>query len=132
MQDQYGLDSAALTDEVFESTGRSTSTRPKTACTPSTRSWRPHSATDVRIVAALGGHALLQRSEKPDAGIQLHHIEAAARALAPAAAWHELITCHGNGPQVGMPALESQTDPALTEPYPLDVLVAQNQGMVGY
>ena len=34
--------------------------------------------------------------------------------------------------QVGMPALESQTDPALTEPYPLDVLVAQNQGMVGY
>ena len=86
----------------------------------------------MRIVAALGGNALLQRGEQPDAGIQLHHIHAAARALAPLAVSHDLLICHGNGPQVGMLALESQTDPALTGPYPLDVLVAQTQGMIGY
>jgi carbamate kinase len=86
----------------------------------------------VRIVVALGGNALLQRGEKPDAEIQLVHVRAAAKALAPIAAQHELIICHGNGPQVGMLALESENDTALTRSYPLDVLVAQTQGMIGY
>lgn len=86
----------------------------------------------MRIVIALGGNALLQRGEKPDASIELHHVRAAARALAPLAAEHELVICHGNGPQVGLLALESEDDPALTRPYPLDVLGAQTQGMIGY
>jgi carbamate kinase len=86
----------------------------------------------MRIVVALGGNALLQRGDKPDAGIQLDHIRAAAHALAPLAAQHDLLVCHGNGPQVGLLALESQTDPVLTRPYPLDVLGAQTQGMIGY
>ncbi|MFF1407487.1 carbamate kinase [Streptomyces sp. NPDC058294] len=86
----------------------------------------------MRIVAALGGNALLRRGEKPDAVIQIEHVRAAAEALAPLAADHELIICHGNGPQVGMLALESENDPALTRPYPLDALVAQTQGMIGY
>lgn len=86
----------------------------------------------MRIVVALGGNALLQRGEKPDASIQLHHVEAAARALAPLAADHELVVCHGNGPQVGLLALESQADESLSRPYPLDVLGAQTQGMIGY
>jgi carbamate kinase len=86
----------------------------------------------VRVVVALGGNALLQRGEKPDAGIQLEHVREAARALAPLAGQHELIICHGNGPQVGMLALESEGDPLLTRPYPLDVLGAQTQGMIGY
>ena len=86
----------------------------------------------MRIVVALGGNALLQRGEKPDAEVQLAHIRTAARALAPLAVAHELLICHGNGPQVGMLALESEDDPTLTEPYPLDVLVAQTQGMIGY
>lgn len=86
----------------------------------------------MRIVIALGGNALLQRGERPDAGIQLGHIRAAADAIAPLAADHDLIICHGNGPQVGMLALESQADKALTHPYPLDDLVAQTQGMIGY
>ncbi|MET9226181.1 carbamate kinase [Lentzea sp. NPDC003310] len=86
----------------------------------------------MRIVVALGGNALLMRGEKPDATVQLHHVEAAARALAPLAADHELIVCHGNGPQIGLLALESEADPSLTRPYPLDTLGAETQGMIGY
>ncbi len=86
----------------------------------------------MRIVIALGGNALLRRGEKPDARIQLRHIQAAANALAPLALEHELLICHGDGPQVGMLALESESDAALSRPYPLDDLVAQTQGMIGY
>ena len=86
----------------------------------------------MRIVVALGGNALLRRGEKPDASIQLHHIRAAAEALAPLTREHDLVVCHGNGPQVGLLALESENDPALSRPYPLDVLGAQTQGMIGY
>ncbi|GAA1986771.1 carbamate kinase [Catenulispora subtropica] len=81
---------------------------------------------------ALGGNALLERGEKPDAAIQREHVRVAARALAPLADEHELILTHGNGPQVGVLALESAADPALSRPYPLDVLGAQTQGMIGY
>jgi carbamate kinase len=86
----------------------------------------------VRIVVALGGNALLERDERPDAVIQRWHVRQAAAALAPLAADHQLVLCHGNGPQVGMLALESQADTSLSRPYPLDVLVAQTQGMIGY
>jgi carbamate kinase len=86
----------------------------------------------MRVVVALGGNALLQRNERPDAVIQRHHVQQAAAALAPLAADHQLVLCHGNGPQVGMLALESEADTSLSRPYPLDVLVAQTQGMIGY
>jgi len=86
----------------------------------------------VRLVAALGGNALLRRGERPDALVQQHHIAAAARALAPLTAEHELIVTHGNGPQIGLLALESEDDRSLSAPYPLDALGAQTQGMVGY
>ena len=83
-------------------------------------------------MVALGGNALLERGEKPDAGVQLRHVRTAAEALAPLTEEHDVIVCHGNGPQVGLLALESENDPALTRPYPLDVLGAQTQGMIGY
>ena len=86
----------------------------------------------MRIVAALGGNALLERGETPDAEIQQHHILGAVEALAPLARAHDLVITHGNGPQVGLLALESDADPALTRAYPLDVLGAQTQGMIGY
>jgi len=86
----------------------------------------------VKVVAALGGNALLERGEKPDAEIQEHHVEQAVAALAPIALAHDLILTHGNGPQVGLLALESANDPALSRPYSLDVLGAQTQGMIGY
>jgi carbamate kinase len=86
----------------------------------------------VRIVAALGGNALLERGEAPDAEIQEHHILRAAEALAPLSRSHDLVITHGNGPQVGLLAVESESDPALTRAYPLDALGAQTQGMIGY
>jgi carbamate kinase len=86
----------------------------------------------MRVVVALGGNALLERDERPDAVIQRRHVRQAAVALAPLAADHQLVLCHGNGPQVGVLALESQADASLSRPYPLDVLVAQTQGMIGY
>ena len=84
------------------------------------------------IVAALGGNALLQRGQIPDADIQQKHVVAAVEALAPIARQHDLVITHGNGPQVGLLALESARDPALSHPYPFDVLGAQTQGMIGY
>ncbi len=86
----------------------------------------------MRIVAALGGNALLRRGEPPDAEVQQRHVAEAAAALAPVARHHELIVTHGNGPQVGLLALESANDPTLTRPYPLDALDAQTQGLIGY
>lgn len=85
----------------------------------------------MRIVVALGGNALLRRGEQMTAERQRENVRLAARALAPLAREHELVISHGNGPQVGMLALQSD---ALhdVEPYPLDVLGAQTEGMIGY
>ncbi|SNY29763.1 carbamate kinase [Paractinoplanes atraurantiacus] len=86
----------------------------------------------MRIVIAIGGNALLERGQKPDASVQQENIRRAVEALAPLAVHNEVVVTHGNGPQVGMLALESANDPDLTRPYPLDVLGAQTQGMIGY
>jgi carbamate kinase len=67
----------------------------------------------VRIVAALGGNALLERGEPPEPGLQEAHVVKAVQALAPLADGNDLVITHGNGPQVGMLALESAHDPAL-------------------
>jgi carbamate kinase len=85
----------------------------------------------MRIVVALGGNALLRRGERPDAAIQLHHVDEVAHALAELASEHELVVVHGNGPQVGLLALESEADTSLTRPYPLSDLVAETQGLIG-
>ncbi|MCW2543214.1 MAG: carbamate kinase [Frankiales bacterium] len=86
----------------------------------------------MRLVVALGGNALLHRGERPDATLQLEHVRAAAEVLAPLANEHELVICHGNGPQVGLLALESEADRSISRAYPFDALGAQTQGMIGY
>jgi carbamate kinase len=86
----------------------------------------------MRLVVALGGNALLERGEAPGAEIQAEHVHTAVECLAPLARDHELVITHGNGPQVGLLALESARDPVLDHPYPFDVLDAQTQGMIGY
>jgi carbamate kinase len=86
----------------------------------------------VRVIIALGGNALLERGEKPDDDIQQEHVVSAVNALTPLARSHQLVITHGNGPQVGLLALESARDPDLSRPYPFDVLGAQTQGMIGY
>ncbi|MEW2487035.1 carbamate kinase [Streptomyces sp. NPDC048411] len=86
----------------------------------------------MRVVVALGGNALLRRGDRPDAAVQLTNVQAAVAALAPLARQHELVITHGNGPQVGLLALENAADTSLTRPYPFDVLGAETQGMIGY
>ena len=86
----------------------------------------------MRIVVALGGNALLARGERPDADLQRRNVERAVASLAPLAAQHELVITHGNGPQVGVLAMESAADPLLSRPYPLDQLGAETQGLIGY
>ena len=86
----------------------------------------------MRLVVALGGNALLKRGQTPDNDVQEANVRIAVEALAPLAHEHELVVTHGNGPQVGVLALESAADPNLTVPYPFDVLGALTQGMIGY
>lgn len=86
----------------------------------------------MRVVVALGGNALLRRGEPLEAAAQLRNLDRVVPALAALAQQHSLVVTHGNGPQVGLLALESAADPALAAPYPLDALGAQTQGMIGY
>jgi carbamate kinase len=86
----------------------------------------------MRILAALGGNALIRRGERADIAVQLRNLSAALPALARLAGDHELVLTHGNGPQVGMLARESALDRGLAAPYPLDTLGAETQGMIGY
>jgi carbamate kinase len=85
----------------------------------------------MRLVVALGGNALLRRGEPAEAATQRAHVRDAASALAALAAEHELVITHGNGPQVGLLALETDAYKAVA-PYPLDILGAESQGMIGY
>ena len=85
----------------------------------------------MRIVIALGGNALLKRGQPMTAKNQRVNVRLAAEAIAPLAKDHELIISHGNGPQVGLLALQSSEHNA-DEAFPLDVLGAQTEGMIGY
>jgi carbamate kinase len=85
----------------------------------------------VRIVLALGGNALLRRSEPMTAEVQRRNARIAAEAIAPLAKDHELVVAHGNGPQVGLLALQADAYREV-EPYPLDILGAETEGMIGY
>jgi len=85
----------------------------------------------MRVVVALGGNALLRRGQPLTAANQRENARAACHALAPVALEHELVISHGNGPQVGLLALESAAYTEV-EPYPMDVLGAQTEGMIGY
>jgi carbamate kinase len=85
----------------------------------------------MRILVALGGNALLRRGEEMTAENQRRNVRVAAEALAPLAPGHQLVITHGNGPQVGLLALQSAAFQQ-SGSYPLDVLGAQTEGMIGY
>jgi carbamate kinase len=85
----------------------------------------------MRVVVALGGNALLRRGEPLTAENQRANARVACKALAPLAYEHELVISHGNGPQVGLLALQGSSYTEV-EPYPLDLLGAQTEGMIGY
>lgn len=85
----------------------------------------------MKLVIALGGNALLRRGQDLSAGNQLENIRRAALQIALVAPGNELVLTHGNGPQVGLLALQSAAYAAV-QTYPLDVLGAQTDGMIGY
>jgi carbamate kinase len=83
------------------------------------------------VVTALGGNALLRRGEAMTAENQRRNVRIAAEALAPVANQHQLVIGHGNGPQVGLLALQGAAYEKV-ETYPFDVLGAQTEGSIGY
>ena len=85
----------------------------------------------MRIVVALGGNALLRRGEPMTAEAQRANVKTAAAALAEIQPGNELVITHGNGPQVGLLALQGASYKP-DEAYPLDVLGAETEGMIGY
>lgn len=85
----------------------------------------------MRIVVALGGNALLKRGQPMTAEVQRANVRIAAAAIAPLAQAHQVVISHGNGPQVGLLALQSAAYKP-DEAFPLDVLGAETEGMIGY
>lgn len=85
----------------------------------------------MRIVVALGGNALSRRGEPMTVARQRDNVRTACRALAPVALEHEMVISHGNGPQVGLLALQAASYDEESA-YPFDVLGAQTEGMIGY
>jgi len=85
----------------------------------------------VRIVVALGGNALLRRGEPMTTDAQRVNVATACVHLAPLAEQHDLLISHGNGPQIGLLALEEAAYESVPDA-PLDVLGAETQGMIGY
>ncbi len=85
----------------------------------------------MRLVVALGGNALLRRGESLDMTVQRGHARNAARALAQLAREHTLLVTHGNGPQVGLLALQAEALAGAAS-VGLDVLGAESEGMIGY
>ncbi len=85
----------------------------------------------MRIVVALGGNALLRRGEPMTAQAQRENIRRACQVIAPIAAGNDIVVSHGNGPQVGLLALQ-QAAYLGVEPYPLDMLGAETEGAIGY
>jgi len=87
----------------------------------------------TRVVVALGGNALIRRGEAGSIEVQHHNLLGAARALVDLEGMgHELVLTHGNGPQVGFLAIEADAAAATVPPPPLDVLVAESMGQIGY
>ncbi len=85
----------------------------------------------MRIVIALGGNALLKRGEPLSAENQLNNVRIASQQMARIVEGNEVVIAHGNGPQVGLLALQGASYKEV-ETYPLDVLGAETEGMIGY
>lgn len=86
----------------------------------------------MRLAIALGGNALLRRSEPMTAENQRANIALACKAIARVGKKHDVILSHGNGPQVGLLALQAEAYSEKVTPYPFDILGAESQGMIGY
>jgi hypothetical protein len=130
----YGIkDGLEVTNDVFESEAerRLRASREPLAHDQGDAGCHARRLIIMRIVVALGGNALLKRGEPMTADAQRRNVKVAAEALAPVAGEHQLVISHGNGPQVGLLALQGAAYKP-DEAYPLDVLGAETEGMIGY
>lgn len=93
----------------------------------------PHSKNaPILVVISLGGNALLRRGEPMTAQIQRTNVQRAVAAISEViAAGHQVVISHGNGPQIGLLALQTAAYRP-NEVYPLDVLGAETEGAIGY
>jgi carbamate kinase len=85
----------------------------------------------MKVVVALGGNALMRRGEPAELAVQRRNVALAARSVASVARAHDVVVTHGNGPQVGLLALQAEAYHDVRA-YPLDVLGAESEGMIGY
>jgi len=85
----------------------------------------------MRVVIALGGNALVRRNQPMTLEVQQRNVTTAVDAVATIASDNEVVVTHGNGPQVGLLALQAEAYRDVA-PYPLDVLGAESEGMIGY
>ena len=85
----------------------------------------------MKIVIALCGNALLKRGEHMTAENQRENVKTACAQIARVYDGNQLIITHGNGPQVGLLALQNNAYKEVPM-YPLDVLGAETAGMIGY
>ena len=85
----------------------------------------------MKVVIALGGNALLRRGEQLESEVQRQNIARAVAAVAAVARNHQVIVTHGNAPQVGLLAMQAESYSGV-HPYPLDMLGAESEGMIGY
>lgn len=85
----------------------------------------------MRAVVALGGNAIWPRGGRGTIAAQRAAIREACDAIAPLASGNLIVT-HGNGPQVGRMLLLDESMPEEHPRFPLDVHVAETQGMLGY
>lgn len=86
----------------------------------------------MRIVIALGGNALLRKEQPLTAASQRHNAQQAAQQIAPLTTQHQVLLSHGNGPQVGLLALQALASNQDPTAWPLDVLGSESAGMIGY
>ena len=130
--EKFGLDALEVTEEVFESPASIVFDEAENRhAHDQGRHGRDARELTMRVVVALGGNALLRRGEPLTAENQRANARVACAALAPVALEHELVISHGNGPQVGLLALQGAAYTAV-DAYPLDLLGAQTEGMIGY
>ncbi len=132
IRDKWGLSALEVTDDVFESPASIVFDQAENRLHTIKAAMVATIGTEMRLVVAVGGNAMLERGEVPLAEIQEGNIATAVAALAPWPATTTWSSPTGTAPRSGSWPTRAPLDPVLPHPYPFDVLGAQTQGMIGY
>jgi carbamate kinase len=83
------------------------------------------------LLVALGGNALIRKGQKGTVDQQFKNLVLPIRQIARLSQDYRIIITHGNGPQVGNLLLQQESCAEVPK-LPLEILVAQTQGQIGY